>query len=282
MTLATVEAVEELEPIRRLSRDLLDAARELSHAEVRYIVDGYYQIQEYRKAAANQVRAAQKAGEPARLLLWLRDQAAIIEGQIKRAMQEWAESRRVGCWCLSQVGVGPVLTAGLLAHIDIEKAPTVGKIWRFAGLDPTLRWEKGQKRPYNADLKVLCWRLGDSFVKHSGRPECYYGHAYRRRKEVELERNEQGMFREQAEEALENWRRGRRRKMSQHERSYYEAGKLPPGRIDLRARRWAVKLFLAHLHHVLWEDRYGEPPPKPYVIDRLGHTSYLGPPGWPM
>src|SRR5581483_161544 len=25
-------------------------------------------------------------------------------------------------------------------HIDIEKAPTAGHIWRFAGLDPTLRW----------------------------------------------------------------------------------------------------------------------------------------------
>jgi hypothetical protein len=48
----------------------------------------------------------------------------------------------------------------LLARIDIVKAPTAGHIWRYAGLDPTVRWNKGEKRPWNAGLKVLCcpWR----------------------------------------------------------------------------------------------------------------------------
>ena len=37
-------------------------------------------------------------------------------------------------------GIGPVIAAGLLANIDIKQAPTVGHIWRFAGLDPTNKW----------------------------------------------------------------------------------------------------------------------------------------------
>ena len=40
-----IEEEEEPEPIHRLGRDLLDAARLLSRQEVRYIVDGYYQHQ---------------------------------------------------------------------------------------------------------------------------------------------------------------------------------------------------------------------------------------------
>jgi hypothetical protein len=40
------------------------------------------------------------------------------------------------------------LAAGLLAHIDITKAPTAGSIWRYAGLDPSIEWlgrEKARK-----------------------------------------------------------------------------------------------------------------------------------------
>jgi len=62
----------------------------------------------------------------------------------------------------------------------------------------------------------------------------------------------------------------------------YEAGRLPAGRLDLRARRYAVKLFLAHLHHVMYEDHFETPPPKPYVIEHGGHVHFIGPPNWPM
>jgi hypothetical protein len=57
---------------------------------------------------------------------------------------------------------------------------------------------------------------------------------------------------------------------------------LPPARIHRRAVRYAVKLFLAHYHHVAYEVEFGEPPPKPYVIEHLGHVDFIGPPNWPM
>ena len=51
-----------------------------------------------------------------------------------------------------------------------------------AGLDPTVTWGKGERRPWNAELKVLCWKLGDSFVKVSNKEGALYGRIYRERK----------------------------------------------------------------------------------------------------
>ena len=87
-----------------------------------------------------------------------------MEGQIKRALEKYVDNHPVGSWLTSIHGIGPVIAAGLLAHIDIARAPTVGHIWRFAGLDPTTKWEKKTRRPWNAALKVLTWKAGESFV----------------------------------------------------------------------------------------------------------------------
>jgi hypothetical protein len=197
-----------LEPIKRLSRDLANAAKLLSREEVRYLVDSYYQLQELRKANTNQVksmtRGAKESGkaEPAEVLEWLRDETEKFEGQIKRALEKYAENQRVGRWALSIYGIGPVIAAALPAYIDIEKAPTAGHIWRFAGQDPTVRWEKGEKRPFNAGLKVLCWKIGQSFLKFSNAPECIYGHLLRERWKFEKENNVSGALAGQATEKL--------------------------------------------------------------------------------
>jgi hypothetical protein len=58
----------------------------------------------------------------------------------------------------------------------------------------------------------------------------------------------------------------------------YSIGKLPPAHIHARAKRYAVKLFLAHLHEVWYTKHFGEAPPKPYPIAILGHAHYLAPP----
>ena len=63
----------------------------------------------------------------------------------------------------SIVGIGPVITAGFLAHIDIAKAPTVGHVpGGSADLDPTVKWDKGTKRPWNVVMKRLCWIVEES------------------------------------------------------------------------------------------------------------------------
>jgi hypothetical protein len=59
---------------------------------------------------------------------------------------------------------------------------------------------------------------------------------------------------------------------------HLNAGKLPPGQIDARARRYAVKLFLSHLQQVWWKMETGTDAPKPYVITQLGHGHLIDPP----
>lgn len=263
-----------LEPIQRLTRDLKQAAAVLSEKEARFLVDAYYSMQDFRIQGEGQVRAMSATGEPHALNVWLASQMRALENEVKKALGVFAESKVPGQWALSQYGIGPVITAGLLAHFDITKAPTVGHFWSFAGLDPNKKWEKGQKRPWNAKLKVLCWKAGESFKKFSNHPECYYGHIYRERKQLEIERNNAGLFAEQAKFSLAT------KKIQDADlKAKYEAGKLPDGRLDLRAARYATKLFLAHLHEVMFFDKYGKMPPKPYVIEHVaGHVHWIGVP----
>lgn len=257
-----------LDPITRLSRDLKTAAITLSPNEARFLVDAYYQIQEYRKATNLQCLSMSKSEEPHEVLSWLFSQHETLEKQILRALDAWSGEQPLGQWAKSIVGIGPVIASGLMAHIDIEKAPTVGHIWRFAGLDSTQQWSKGEKRPWNASLKVLCWKIGESFVKVSGNEKDFYGKLYLQRKEYEQRRNDGGELAEQAAAKLERFKIGK----DTEARKHYDVGKLPPAHIHSRAKRYAVKLFLAHYHEVAHRMRFGTEPPKPYVMEHLGHA----------
>lgn len=264
---------EEDESVEKLSKDLRDAAYTMGTAEIRFLVDGYYEIQQYRTSSANQVRAAREAGEPARILEYLTKQAKSLEYQIKTALDRWSSHKTTGKWMRSHVGIGPIITSGMLAHFDITKAPTAGHFYSFAGLDPTKKWGKGQKRPWNARLKVLCWKLGDSFVKFHNWEDCFYGKLYVKRKEIEVSKNGKGDFSELAKTTLEE-----KKFKDKKTRETYESGKLPDGRIELRARRWAVKIFLSHLHHAMYWDHFKKDPPVPYAFTKAEHAHYIEPP----
>ena len=262
--------------------DLTDLVRaeaaKLGPKEVRFLVDTYYQLQERRKASANQERSLIESEEQNVLVGYFVGMDAYSEKKIQQMLQAYAEGKQNASWAMSIRGIGPVIAAGLAAHIDISRAPTVGHIWRFAGLDPTLTWDKGQKRPWNAHLKTLCWKIGESFVKVKNHESDIYGKLYDMRKRREEERNEAGLFADQAKAKLERY------KIDKKTEAYkaYSKGKLPPGHIHSRAKRYAVKLFLAHYHHVSYELHHGKPPPKPFVIEHLGHAHYKAPPNWPM
>lgn len=301
----------QLDPVSRLSKDLAKAALSLGIGEVRFLVDYYYSIQEYRKASGNQIKALSKSAEPHAVILWLGGQMDTLEQQIKRALDKWTDGQKLGQWCKSITGLGPVITAGLISNIDITKAPTVGHIWRFAGADPTVTWGKGEKRPWNARLKVLRWKLGESFVKVSNHPDDFYGKLWRERKEREWVKNRAGDFAEQARRQLAEKRIGKDTdaylwmsgSMTSESLKKWEqtpsAGRvglvkklagqpgcgvemLCPEHIHLRSTRWAQKLFLSHYQFVAYNLHYGCDPPKPYVISILGHADEIRPPNWPM
>lgn len=316
------------EPVARMSQDMAKAAMLIPHKEAKYLVRTYYDLQRNRIRADNQIKALHQDTVPATVTTYVSNQFAVLEDQLKRALDKYTRGNAVGAWMRSNFGVGPVLSAGFLAHIDIEKAPAAGNIWSYAGLNPEQVWLPGQLRPWNAELKKICWLQGQVFMKFSKNEKCYYGQLYRQKKEYYMFHNERGAYQEQAarELATKNYRdpASARKEVEQedHDNDYMDGsmdmvqgeafsptesgkplvrlkatdqivqedeedykrvieylreGKLSPGQIDARARRWAVKLFLAHLHHVMHVDFYGTEPPKPYAIAHLDHVHMIPP-----
>jgi hypothetical protein len=344
MTARTLEPpAADYNAINKLTADIKKAALMLTDKEARYLVDGYYALQGYRVATWNQITALEKSSEPNAVLGWFFGNAEMLEGQMKRALKAYAGSKVVGRWSQSIVGIGEVISAGLLAHIDINQAPTAGHIWRFAGLDPTNRWlgrdgsselidrlveanaalvpkkgeavpfefiqlvakemnrdamrlanlvdeEKGYvtmasltsgiaRRPWNAALKTLCWKIGESFLKVHNNPKDFYGKLYATRKAWETEKNLNKDYKDQAEEKLKKF------KISKSTDAYkaYAQGMLPDGRIHERAKRYAVKIFLSHWHAVAFESTFNKPSPIPYIIAYdPKHTHTIEVPNWPM
>lgn len=239
-------------------------AKDLPAAELRLLIANYYQSQEMRKRADMQMRHLGDK-QPLWISSYMAESFADIERQIALALDKIVTGPVVA-WMKSQRGVGPILAAGFLAHIDMDKAPTVGHIWRFAGLDPTMLWEKGQKRPYNAELKQLTWHLGQCFMKQSNDPDCFYGQLYRQRKQFEIERNEAGGNAERAKTFTVS------PTATKAVKDKLKAGQMPDFNIDARARRYAVKIFLSHLHAVWHWDRFKRHAPTPYIIQFGGHV----------
>ncbi len=328
-----------LNAVQKLSRDLAMSAVSLSDDEARFLVDAYYMMQDNRIRTAGQIRSMSSTGEPHAVLAWLLGENEVLEKQVARALDKYSAASPVGEWARSQKGIGPIIAAGLLAHIDITKCPTAGHIWSFAGLDPRVKWhsaadiaqmakdagkdidqviasvaakigrspgnilrlaqtfarkrskEEGEDiavveitredalralktRPWNASLKTLCWKIGESFVKVSGDENAFYGQLYRKRKLQELADNDVGKFAAQAAAKLENFNIGK----GTDAYKAYAAGRLPPAHIHARAKRYAVKMFLSHLHDVWYREHFEEAPPKPFAIAMLGHAHYIEPP----
>lgn len=256
-----------------LRRDLREAASQgLGDKEARYLVDLYYSMQDYRKATANQARAASEDEEPFYTTALVLAHVDGVERAIKSALDKWTDQTEIGRWAKSQTGIGPVLAAGLIAHIDPHKAETAGAVFRFAGMDPTMKWNKGEKRPYNASLKQVVWKIGESFSRQRGK-DSFYAEKLRERKEYETAKNEAGEYASRAVEIME--RKGYRKETGAWK--HLEAGQLPPSMIESRVRRWTAKLFLAHFWEK-WRELEGLSVPLPYPIAHQDHVHKIDPP----
>jgi hypothetical protein len=364
-----------LPPVEKLSKDMKEAAANLGPAEIRFLVDTYYAYQKGRIRAGNQIKAIDRgpSPEPHDVLNYLTKQSDTMEGQVKLALRVYASSKDLGQWLMSIYGIGPVIASGLLAHIDWSK-PTVGHIWRFAGLDPSSGWlgrEKAEelvkaeateliaqserdfaplverccakvsrksanyydsvraqgekpnranliawlaKRPWNASLKTLCWKAGQSFIKLQSKPKDIYGKQFLVRKAIEIAKNDEGRYAEQAQVKMKlvnkntdswPWYAGcypagttnayaaLASVFTEPDKLLTERGRLlddrrvdpgegvqmlPPLHINARASRWMVKLFLSHAHFVGHWLTTGQLAPNPYPIEFCGHAHVIPPP----
>lgn len=252
------------EALVKLSKDMKKAASTMTRNEARYLLSQYITMQDNRKAADQKAGKMEERneGEPHAVLGWLSDNALALEKQILSALKAFAASQPMGQWAMAIDGIGPVVAAGLLAHIEMDKCPTVGHIWAFMGYDPTKKWEKGQKRPHNAALKQIGYYAGECFVKCSKSP---YRKVYDDRKAYEQAKNEAGAYAERAAQVAKD-------RPTHAQVKTYKAGKLPDGHIHSRCKRYAVKQFIADWWSEAYRQHFKKEPPLPYPIAILGHA----------
>ena len=384
----------QIEALAKLNKDIKTAATVLTPQEARYLVDTFYQLQDYRKMFDNQCRqlTTTPEGEPCGTLAFFGANFATLEKNVQTVLETYAKSQPIGQWMMSIMGIGPIIAAGIMAHVDIKKVQTAGEIHAFAGVDPNRPWlgkdkaktlinrlwdkydfkkpnlgtlvkfdpdnenpegseslqfndkelmfftelsqETGRKvdklitmmlgnedditvddeskleddydpyattnpdkpkkkkhthksrlmaklaqPPWNTRLKVLTWKIGQSFVKVSNNPKDYYGKIYQAKKAYYIAKNEALDYADQAKHKLATV------KIGKNTQTYkcYLSGKLPPSHIDQRAQRYAAKMFLSHMFQVWYEYEHGTPAPLPYPIAVLGNHIHLNEvPNWPF
>lgn len=292
---------EELAPaIDRFNREMVRMKATMSPDEAKMVVRKYFAMQKTRVGMRLAERSMMKRDIPHDIVQYLGDQIELMEKELQRLLLPYAKSTVPGRWLLSQKGIGPVIAAGLLSEIKIERAPTAGHILSYAGQIEGQRLVKGQTREWNAHLKVICYYAGESFAKSANREDAYYGQVYKWRKMYEWQKNQAGELQHRAAEALASrvwdttthayaWYTGKYKRadfrgqfITGIEPSEGEKGlpMLPPAHIYARSKAYAIRTLIYHLHQVMYEDRFNRPVPFPYAIQQQGHADFYPPPSW--
>jgi hypothetical protein len=154
-------------------------------------------------------------------------------------------------WISGRIGKDP---EKLLAFSRSKKR---GLTW--PKLSRAIRWPS-----YNPMVKRIVISAGNCFIKH---PSMYHD-LYTMRKIYETNINENGGYKKRAKRQFEryNYQPGT------GAYDCYSQGRLPESHIIGSAKRYAVKIFLAHYFMVDWYIKYDEAPPDCYALDILkGH-----------
>jgi hypothetical protein len=243
----------------------------LESGQIADAVELYYDSQKLRLMHQNK----QRSEAPDELVDWLKKWLRMGEAVIYAKLKQWVEgpnSTPEAQWAYSQIGIGPVIAAGLAAHIDVEKANSISAVWKFAGQAPGYDKKiKGKTLPYNARLKTLCWKLGESLVKVSGKEGATYGKLYGEFKSKEVANNAAGKNAAAAKRELET-----KKIRDKETKTVLEGGKLTDGHLHARAKRRAVKILLSH-YWTLGREARGLAVREPYAIDIMGHTGKISP-----
>lgn len=68
-------------------------------------------------------------------------------------------------WLKNIKGISHILSAKLIAYININNSPTVSCLWYYCGQAPQCKKTKGKKANWHQDLKMSCFQISDSFMK---------------------------------------------------------------------------------------------------------------------
>lgn len=171
-----------------------------------------------------------------------------LEAELTRDIAHEVEQYKMYPYLSSVKGIGPGLTAKLLALIDIERSNTVSQLWRFAGLavfNGKREYRvKGETSHYNSRLKSVLYNVWESLMRTKDSPynDIYYH------------------WKAKYAETRPEWTL-----IHQHK----------------AAIRKVEKMFLSHLWYT-WRVLEGLPVLNLWVIEHLGHQTYESPEkyGW--
>ncbi|UZE92548.1 MAG: hypothetical protein IB616_01690 [Methanosarcinales archaeon] len=256
--------------------------------ELKLMVSTYYAFQKERIQTGNRIKALERTGVAKSRAVDLHEH---LDEELKR-IEKWivdkVEDQLEGvdiynAWLRHVPGVGPMLAAGLISVIDpISEVEKPSSLWKYSGQDvvdgKAPKRVRGQKVTWNPFARTLCWKLGDSFVKAGG----YYRKVYDR---ARVREDNRAPFKVPVEDAqgyllaekIGNIKKGEligKENFSKFKKQAKGMDDVLVTLTDLhkfnRAKRKAVKLFIAHLW-AIWRDLDGLPTRVPYVVEKLGH-----------
>jgi len=190
-------------------------------------------------------------------------------------------------WFSKVKGIGKENIAKVIGPIDINVADTISSLWKFAGYhvvdEHAPKPEKGVKLEYNAQLRVMVWRLVGSLLKAKGKFYDYYLHE---KEAISARCKQDGILIMPTPAGKVCVACAKVAAVVTAKYCPDCGGKLdtksePPGvmyagHLHARAIRKTAKMFLSMLW-VTWREAEGLPTRPPYVIDRLKHTKLYVP-----
>lgn len=266
----------------------------------RWLADAYEQAQRMRLAMEGRQRAARQGSDQSPNLADLAgdiiDRMQQIEAMLTKEMKEALEAHPSWPWLQEVTGIGPVLAAKIVSMVDFERATTISKLWRFAGLavidGRAERRERGKVNRFNARLKTTMYLVGTSFLRsQSPYTALYYQarQAYWEAKQIrplselcpaelaEFQRKQKESAFADPEEERKAWYElialGQRRYLERNGGAAQDALPWTDQHVHLASLRRMVKIFLAHLW-LYTRKRMGLPVGPPYCVEKMGHHGH--------
>lgn len=121
----------------KLTKEEKQLFSQMTVEEVRDAVDDYYDMQHMRINTEGRIRAIVQGTNEGNLPYLVRTYSnyQVMEENAKKALEAFAQAHPAGVWLNSILGIGPVISACLIAMLDIHEAPTAGHFWSYCGLN---------------------------------------------------------------------------------------------------------------------------------------------------
>jgi hypothetical protein len=181
--------VEDLMGDSKLFREIGKKSK-FSPKTIKFAIGRYYQIQKNRITMSFQIMSLKQQKEDTTALETIYDNFVSIEKAIGTLLAEIVKKHKMWEYLQGVKGIGPILAAGLLAHLDVHRADHVSGFWKICGLsvaedgralsrrkehliEMTYKDSAGKEQTrmgiaFDPFLKTLCYKIGESFVKSKG------------------------------------------------------------------------------------------------------------------